>query len=371
MGDLRPNNGGGMPPEDGGGAYPGDLPELSARVGHYRHPGRRRPNSTRRRTRCAASCGAIRAGGRLRSAFGLAPAGPDAPRSACPWSIMAVAVITTLLSLFVVTWDRRRSATAPVGPGTASATDVPAGQRHPRRCRRRPGSARGRASRRAAAVRGLRLPRAHRGDRGRGASPDHGHPGRSHRALRGRHRAERSLPGRPGRSPDVALRRRRADPARRPRPAVRVAIHEPIITDDHRRPGRCHRQCRGTDDRRLRRRPEREHGQARRWVTGYRSRSADVEGEAGAEGHQRPSAHRGPGALTRELVEDQQHRRRRAVAVLGQSLAGTAARSAASSPSCCPTTSRMRGPPGCTAQLCDVADAQPCRSSSPAINGPT
>jgi hypothetical protein len=33
---------------------------------------------------------------------------------------MAVAVITTLLSLFVVTWDHRRNATAPVGPEAGS-----------------------------------------------------------------------------------------------------------------------------------------------------------------------------------------------------------------------------------------------------------
>ena len=124
MGDLRPNNGGGMPPDDGGGAYPGDLPDFppewgtivipddAAELDEDAHALRRELRRDSRR-------------GRLRSAFGLASADQDAPSLGVPVVIMAVAVITTLLSLFVVTWDHRRSATAPVGPGTASATDVP------------------------------------------------------------------------------------------------------------------------------------------------------------------------------------------------------------------------------------------------------
>jgi hypothetical protein len=124
MGDLRPNNGGGMPPDDGGGAYPGDLPDFPPEWGTIVIPDdaaelddeayalRRELRRESRRSR-------------LRNAFGLAPAGQDTPSLGVPVVIMAVAVITTLLSLFVVTWDHRRSATAPVGPGIASATAVP------------------------------------------------------------------------------------------------------------------------------------------------------------------------------------------------------------------------------------------------------
>jgi hypothetical protein len=124
MGDLRPNNGGGMPPDDGGGAFPGDLPDFPPEWGTVVIPDdaaeldseaselrRERRRESRR--------------SRLRGVFGLAPPGQDAPSLGVPVVIMAVAVITTLLSLFVVTWDHRRSATAPVGPGTISATAVP------------------------------------------------------------------------------------------------------------------------------------------------------------------------------------------------------------------------------------------------------
>ena len=124
MGDLRPNNGGGMPPDDGGGAHRGDLPDFppewgtiiipddAAELDDEAHALRRELRRDSRRSR-------------LRSTFGLAPAGQDAPSLGVPVVIMAVAVITTLLSLFVVTWDHRRSATAPVGLGTASVTAVP------------------------------------------------------------------------------------------------------------------------------------------------------------------------------------------------------------------------------------------------------
>jgi hypothetical protein len=126
MGDLRPNNGGGMPPEDGGGAHRGDMPDFPPEWGTIIIPDdaaeldeeaaalRRELRRESRRTR-------------LRRAFGLAPAGGDTPSLGVPVVIMAVAVITTLLSLFVVTWDHRPSATAPVGPGGAGApaTNVP------------------------------------------------------------------------------------------------------------------------------------------------------------------------------------------------------------------------------------------------------
>ncbi len=124
MGDLRPNNGGGTPPEDGGGAHSGDLPDFPPEWGTIVIPDDAaelddEASELRRELR------RVSRRSRLRSAFGLAPPGEDAPSLGVPVVIMAVAVITTLLSLFVVTWDHRRSATAPVGPGTASATAVP------------------------------------------------------------------------------------------------------------------------------------------------------------------------------------------------------------------------------------------------------
>lgn len=122
MGDLRPDNGG-TPPEDGGGARPGGLPEFPPEWGTIIIPDdaseldqeatalRRELRRHNRRTR-------------LRTAFGIQQAGPDAPSLGVPVVIMAVAVITTLLSLFVVTWDRRP--TLPVTSGTESAPAAPA-----------------------------------------------------------------------------------------------------------------------------------------------------------------------------------------------------------------------------------------------------
>jgi hypothetical protein len=122
MGDLRPDNGG-TPPEDGGGARPGGLPEFPPEWGTIIIPDdaselddeaaalRRELRRHNRRTR-------------LRTAFGIHQAGPDAPSLGVPVVIMAVAVITTLLSLFVVTWDRRP--TLPVTSGTESAPVAPA-----------------------------------------------------------------------------------------------------------------------------------------------------------------------------------------------------------------------------------------------------
>jgi hypothetical protein len=121
MGDLRPDNGG-TPPEDGGGRRPGDLPEFPPEWGTIVIPDdaseldqeaaalRRELRRHHRRTR-------------LRSALGLHQAGPDAPSLGVPVVIMAVAVITTLLSLFVVTWDRRP--TLPVTSGTEGAPAAP------------------------------------------------------------------------------------------------------------------------------------------------------------------------------------------------------------------------------------------------------
>jgi hypothetical protein len=130
MGDLRPNNGGG-PPEDGGGSARRDdthrkeVPDLPAEWGHIVIPDD--PSEL------ASEATAIRRElrrefwrGRLATLFGLVPRRRESASLGIPIVIMAVAVITTLLSLFVVTWDHRRSATAPVGPdGAVQAGSVP------------------------------------------------------------------------------------------------------------------------------------------------------------------------------------------------------------------------------------------------------
>jgi hypothetical protein len=131
MGDLRPNNGGGVPPDDGGGAHRGDLPDLPPEWGTIVIPDdaaeldeeasalRRELRRESRRTR-------------LRRAFGLAPAGSEAPSLGVPVVILAVAVIPTLLSLFVVTWGHRPSAPRRSAPNSATHRPLTsAGQRHP------------------------------------------------------------------------------------------------------------------------------------------------------------------------------------------------------------------------------------------------
>ncbi len=123
MGDPRPNNGGGpVPPDDGDvGRRPGrdglggvpDLPpewgivvipddaaELAAEATALRRE--LRTDFWRRRARRLVGLGPRRR--------------PDSPSLGVPLVIMTVALITTVLSLFVVTWDHRPNATAPVGP---------------------------------------------------------------------------------------------------------------------------------------------------------------------------------------------------------------------------------------------------------------
>jgi len=121
MGDLRPNNGGDTPPDDGGGARPGDLPDFPPEWGTIVIPDDASElnqeaiairRELRRRSRRD----------RFRTAFGLGPIGRDTPSLGVPVIIMAVAVITTLLSLFVVTWDRKPNSPLQGPGGTASTT---------------------------------------------------------------------------------------------------------------------------------------------------------------------------------------------------------------------------------------------------------
>jgi len=121
MGDLRPGNGGGTPPDDG--AYP-DLPDLPPEWGTVIIPDdpaelAAEADEVRRELRRQAWRN------RLRALVGLGPRRRGEPSLGVPLVIMAVAVVTTLLSLFVVTWDHRR-ATTPVGPdATLQQTDPP------------------------------------------------------------------------------------------------------------------------------------------------------------------------------------------------------------------------------------------------------
>jgi hypothetical protein len=118
MGDVRPDNGGGVPPEEGG-SHPQHLPGFPPEWGPVIIPDdaseldddalalRRELRRTGRRSR-------------LRSVLGIPNTGGERPPSlGVPVVIMAVAVLTTLVSLFVVTWGRQPSQPSPpVASGT-------------------------------------------------------------------------------------------------------------------------------------------------------------------------------------------------------------------------------------------------------------
>jgi len=135
MGDFRPHNGGGSPPDDGGGANPGDLPDFPPEWGTVVIPDdaaeldeeaealRRELYRDSRR-------------GRLRSALGISALGLKAePIKAQPGTdvepsslgipvvIMAVAILTTLVSLFIVTWGRQPGPPLPVTSPPSAARD--------------------------------------------------------------------------------------------------------------------------------------------------------------------------------------------------------------------------------------------------------
>lgn len=125
MGDLRPDNGGNWPPDDGGASRDG-LPDLPAEWGTVVIPDdpaelaeeaaqiRRQLRRTSRRNL-------------VRRVFGMSPL-PIETRTeghgfAVPILIMTIAIMTTLASLYVVTWDHRQSPTDVMG---ATGTGHPA-----------------------------------------------------------------------------------------------------------------------------------------------------------------------------------------------------------------------------------------------------
>lgn len=120
MGDLRPENGGGPPPDDGG-SQPNGLPPIPPEWGPVVIPDdpadlADEAASVRRELRRE------RRHNRVRRVFGLSPVklsrGEAAQSLAVPLFIMFTAVVITLVSLFVVTWDQDDPNAVPP-PGSA------------------------------------------------------------------------------------------------------------------------------------------------------------------------------------------------------------------------------------------------------------
>jgi hypothetical protein len=126
MGDLRPDNGGGWPPEDGGSPRD-DLPELPPEWGTVVIPDdpselAAEADAVRRQLR------RVERGRALRRAIGLPPATvrstEETPGVGIPLIIMGVAILTTLISLFVVTWDHRPAAPQPTAAVDTALSDL-------------------------------------------------------------------------------------------------------------------------------------------------------------------------------------------------------------------------------------------------------
>jgi hypothetical protein len=123
MGVLRPDNGDASPPDDGGSQH-GGLPDFPPEWGAVVIP----DDASELEQEAALLRSELRREirrHRFRRAFGLPDMGTHGRRNPAlgvPIVIMVVAVLTTLISLFVVTWDRRPTPPVPVtGLGDASA----------------------------------------------------------------------------------------------------------------------------------------------------------------------------------------------------------------------------------------------------------
>lgn len=125
MGDSRPDNGGGWPPEEGGGGLPefppewgtviipDDASELDIEATAVRR-------ELRREARTAGS-------GRF-SLKSIRKGHLDGePTLAVPVTIMAVAVLTTLISLFIVTLGRQAPGPTPIQTASTASVDQSAG----------------------------------------------------------------------------------------------------------------------------------------------------------------------------------------------------------------------------------------------------
>jgi hypothetical protein len=126
MGDLRPDNGGTLPPDDGGAdrglpdlppdwgaiVIPDDPAELSTEAAALRHE--LRAQLRRARWRRLTHRPVHRGGSNSNLGTSL--------------MIMGVAILTTLISLFVVTWDRRPAGQLPVTDSRTQPGAQPIGQ---------------------------------------------------------------------------------------------------------------------------------------------------------------------------------------------------------------------------------------------------
>jgi hypothetical protein len=116
VGDLRPNNGGGWPHDDGLPDFPPEwgtvvIPDDASELDFEATALRRELRRTARR-------------GRLRHRLGLGRDHGPTPVGA-PIVIMAVALLTTMISLFVVTWGRADRVVEPPVAAATAQTAVP------------------------------------------------------------------------------------------------------------------------------------------------------------------------------------------------------------------------------------------------------
>jgi hypothetical protein len=137
MGDLRPDNGGSGPPENGGAheaggqgtGGSGGLPDLPPEWGTVIIPDDAaaldaEADAVRRELRRAERRSRVRRLLRLHTVSRRA----RQPSPAIPFVIIALALLTTMVSLFVVTWGRHPGPLPPLAPtGEASSSGAVGG----------------------------------------------------------------------------------------------------------------------------------------------------------------------------------------------------------------------------------------------------
>ena len=381
MGDLRPTTAAVRRPRTAVARALATCP-IPARVGHRSSSRTTPPSST---SEAAALRRELRRHGppdRLRTASASAPSGraTDAPSLGVPVVIMAVAVITTLLSLFVVTWDR---APGPAGPA-ASGTERPAPAAPAALVDVTLADAGGDPVRLGGILpavlllaRRLRLHQLIAAIAAAAPRRRHDRPHWTDGTVPGRDRAECAVPGRPGRRGDVAVsgrRRHRHRPRHRRDRSPAASAATPSRTSMPSRRSSTRPAAPPTRSRdlaadltagfaRTRRPADARHGSGQQ--------QGGVEGEARAERHRHGRAvaagpatgHAAPGSAGPSATSSCRAR---------PGSARDGARASSARPSCSRTTSRMRGPPGCTAHAVDVGHGRGrARASSRSTSGST